>query len=373
MDKPRRFQCVGTSCSKEYSAPQNLSKHYSKFPSHRAFIIPAKPNALFSIEQLSNSTNISIADQRKFIGCPFWANGGMFIFPVKCGLKKFLNISPQSRILDKTTPSGSYITRIFSNHKNRMVKIAVNKKVSTHKVCVDTMENIVNHGRVIEAMYLRTKSFTSRIRAASVMHVGISAMAGDLAVCKTVSDKSDQLSGTTSIMTRTSFPANQVPSANNISQIHGSIAAQQALDNPDQLEEKNSLASSVEFINGSYTITSKWLSRIVLEMDAAAEPQEESHNSGLVYFIRLGETSLVKVGMTGNIEQRIRTLQCGSPFQLNIEYTIQTGQPRLMESMMHKTLTKMGLHVRGEWFSLIAGFGHIDLYLQTKMLMKYKN
>jgi hypothetical protein len=376
LQQKRKFTCASAGCIKIYASQQSRSKHYRSYPTHRHVdLIKRVTTALFNIKDIAANDKGQKKDYVKLIGFPFWKDGSKLVFPAMRAILQCLGLPSKSGLFRLGGQARKYLDNNFLvvNIIHFTIKTTYGPKKQSTIVKTGTLEEILNHGRVIEAMYLRPKSSTSRLCASSVMHLGISAMAGDLAVCKTVSDMSDQLSGTTSIMTRTSFPDNQVPSTDNISNIHGSIAAQQALDNPNQLKEKNSIASSVEFINGSYTITSKWLSRIVLEMDAAAEPQEESHNSGLVYFIRLGETSLVKVGMTGNIEQRIRTLQCGSPFELNIEYTIQTGQPRLMESMMHRTLTKMGLHVRGEWFSLIAGFGHIDLYLQTKMLMKYKN
>jgi hypothetical protein len=376
----KMFLCPSTTCTKVYSSADHLARHIRSYPNHHRGSESKSFNSLFDVQHFGTFSCVNYQDKIKLLGCPFWKSSNGLLFPAKRAILLYLGKSLRNNMFRSKSQVRLYFDSVFAGNIEKMMNTIVQSSSGemkqSHKVVTATIKQIVKHGRIIKAMYVRPKSSKSRLRAASIMQIGVSAMAGDLDVCKMVSDKSDQLSGTTSILTRTSFPANQVPSANNISQIHRSIAAQQALDtsnNSDQLEDKNSLASSVEFINGSYTITSKWLRRIVLEMDAAAEPQEESHNSGLVYFIRLGETSLVKVGMTGNIDQRIRTLQCGSPFELNIEYTIQTGQPRLMESMMHRTLTKMGLHVRGEWFSLIAGFVHIDLYLQTKMLMKYKN
>jgi hypothetical protein len=70
---------------------------------------------------------------------------------------------------------------------------------------------------------------------------------------------------------------------------------------------------------------------------------------GSVYFVRAGESDLVKIGFTsGEPGQRCRALQTGSPSELVLEEWF-AGSPA-DERSLHEVLGPR--RVRGEWFQL---------------------
>ena len=74
--------------------------------------------------------------------------------------------------------------------------------------------------------------------------------------------------------------------------------------------------------------------------------------SDQMYVIREKGTSYVKVGITNNVERRLRTLQTANPHDLELVYFFN-GPPRTIkgyERIIHKKLKAMGRHIRGEWF-----------------------
>ena len=74
--------------------------------------------------------------------------------------------------------------------------------------------------------------------------------------------------------------------------------------------------------------------------------------SDKMYVIREAGTSYVKIGITNNLERRLRTLQTANPHTLEMVYKFN-GTPSTIkgyESIIHKKLKSMGRHIRGEWF-----------------------
>ncbi len=70
---------------------------------------------------------------------------------------------------------------------------------------------------------------------------------------------------------------------------------------------------------------------------------------GIVYLIKSGE--LYKIGMTtGTIENRVKSLQTGSPHRLEIIHTIKTNDPHNLETYLHDLFKNK--RVNGEWFNL---------------------
>lgn len=70
---------------------------------------------------------------------------------------------------------------------------------------------------------------------------------------------------------------------------------------------------------------------------------------GTVYIVRGGK--LHKIGCTnGPIEDRLRTLQIGSPLKIELICAFPASEPLHMERELHKIY--QGRHVRGEWYRL---------------------
>src|SRR5919109_4459900 len=69
---------------------------------------------------------------------------------------------------------------------------------------------------------------------------------------------------------------------------------------------------------------------------------------GYVYAIGIEGTTLVKIGRTQNVEQRLRALQTGIPYRLKVLKVYPCAEPQAIEQRMH-ALLKERCHV-GEWF-----------------------
>jgi hypothetical protein len=67
---------------------------------------------------------------------------------------------------------------------------------------------------------------------------------------------------------------------------------------------------------------------------------------GSIYFIRLHQ--FVKIGIARNVETRIKSLQTGTPYELEIIRIIQNCTHH-DEYWLHNRYTLS--HIRGEWFS----------------------
>jgi len=66
----------------------------------------------------------------------------------------------------------------------------------------------------------------------------------------------------------------------------------------------------------------------------------------------IGTNDKQKIGYSGDVEQRLRTLQTGNPENLKIHHTIEVPnkKARLVENKIHKEYAY--LRIKGEWFSM---------------------
>jgi hypothetical protein len=96
--------------------------------------------------------------------------------------------------------------------------------------------------------------------------------------------------------------------------------------------------------------------------------------NGIVYFVGSSKIKVVKIGMVEgvDIENRVKTLQTGFPYKLEVFATIpcEEIQARIVEGDLHKIFAINRLN--GEWFSL-TGFlsAFIATYLKEKKLTAY--
>jgi len=87
-----------------------------------------------------------------------------------------------------------------------------------------------------------------------------------------------------------------------------------------------------------------------------------------VYFIRLKSSKMVKIGQTGDIVKRFRSLQSSNPYPLAIEFSFGTMDARTAELSLHAHFKSMGKHVRGEWFRLDTNT-NFELHCRTAGVM----
>lgn len=91
-----------------------------------------------------------------------------------------------------------------------------------------------------------------------------------------------------------------------------------------------------------------------VDSDGYKQPLHPQHvwNRSRLYVIRAVGTNLVKVGVSGDVERRLRQLQAGSPVELRVEERI-VGT-RTTEAHAHRLLKQHGFHRHGEWFELTS-------------------
>jgi hypothetical protein len=68
-----------------------------------------------------------------------------------------------------------------------------------------------------------------------------------------------------------------------------------------------------------------------------------------IYIIE-SKNSVYKIGTAGNVYERMRQLQCGNPYKLNIFGMFKTCNHIKVEQKIHEILKEYRTH--GEWFEL---------------------
>ena len=69
-----------------------------------------------------------------------------------------------------------------------------------------------------------------------------------------------------------------------------------------------------------------------------------------VYFIKEGDDDIFKVGYTGNLIERLETLQVGNSRNLSVYKTIICNSASFYEKFIHHKIQKY--HIKGEWYRL---------------------
>lgn len=69
-----------------------------------------------------------------------------------------------------------------------------------------------------------------------------------------------------------------------------------------------------------------------------------------VYIVSCGD--LIKIGVTNDIDKRVKTLQTGNPFPIVVEFVEQKRQAYKIESYLHRMFEQY--RVQGEWFKGIT-------------------
>ena len=85
-----------------------------------------------------------------------------------------------------------------------------------------------------------------------------------------------------------------------------------------------------------------------------------------VYFVAENEnnnysTLRVKIGISMDIQRRVKQLQTGSPYELKLMGWIRLGNDRELEKQLHKKYSPE--NIRREWFTLDAG----DVFEELKL------
>ena len=93
---------------------------------------------------------------------------------------------------------------------------------------------------------------------------------------------------------------------------------------------------------------------------------DEDDDGRSVYFLRSGTTCAVKIGYSKDVCRRLRALQTGNEHLLGLEYFVSTTKYVQLECQLHTFLRDQGLHIRGEWFKLVAGSDYVNICRRAK-------
>jgi len=85
-----------------------------------------------------------------------------------------------------------------------------------------------------------------------------------------------------------------------------------------------------------------------LEADRKARRKRETKEATLVYFVRAQTVGLIKIGIAADPDQRLATLQVGSPDRLTLLGVIAPPDAARTESDLHAAFHRERRH--GEWF-----------------------
>lgn len=75
-----------------------------------------------------------------------------------------------------------------------------------------------------------------------------------------------------------------------------------------------------------------------------------STKSNLLYILQCND--LFKIGVTNNIDKRVKTLQTGNPHPITVLYCEQRYKPHKAEKYLHRLFHKN--RISGEWFKDIT-------------------
>jgi len=76
-----------------------------------------------------------------------------------------------------------------------------------------------------------------------------------------------------------------------------------------------------------------------------------------IYLLFIPELNLSKIGVSKNVKQRIKQLQTGCPYQINLVKSYQTSLPHKIEKILHRhfgiyKVDSSDYNLTGEWFNL---------------------
>jgi hypothetical protein len=92
-----------------------------------------------------------------------------------------------------------------------------------------------------------------------------------------------------------------------------------------------------------------WTARVKESIEWVLVDRDKCSPLSIVYILRCCDTGRVKIGITQNLDQRVKEIQAMSPTELNVVCSfIVEGQD--VERFFHRLFDKYRLH--GEWFEI---------------------
>ena len=106
---------------------------------------------------------------------------------------------------------------------------------------------------------------------------------------------------------------------------------------------------------------------IEVDLENIRREQSEPHSQGYIYLIHMNDTSFYKIGMSLDPQIRLRTLQTGNPYPLQILNTQAVQDMRSAETSLHRQFEAQrvpNLNAR-EWFEFSDGTGEVETAFGT--------
>ncbi len=80
----------------------------------------------------------------------------------------------------------------------------------------------------------------------------------------------------------------------------------------------------------------------------------------LLYVLFISELNVCKIGISENVEKRIKQLQTGCPFRIDVVRKYQSPISAKIEKILHRQYRSRKIdeneyHLMGEWFNLTIG------------------
>jgi hypothetical protein len=188
---------------------------------------------------------------------------------------------------------------------------------------------------------------------------------GDQELVGTILDRSDVHNGTTTIATVTSVKDGEA-SKEQVRGVHKRLASDHAdMVCGDRPPHKKVMLSTVkESKDDTVLVETRFAAEAVdLAMgNAHVDDSRADCDAKSVYFIRIKDTTMVKVGYAGDVTRRLVNLQVACPLQLEVMFQIQTPRAEEYERKFHQALAAS--RVRGEWFDLPTNFDYAAFVLE---------
>ncbi len=117
-----------------------------------------------------------------------------------------------------------------------------------------------------------------------------------------------------------------------------------------------------DFIEDQPPYVARGFGRLFYEgKSALASVLQDLEDKNGVYVVNIRDTNKFKIGITKNINRRLREFKTSNPFTIDLWYFIETSFPRKVERQIHETLNLK--RYSGEWFELKI-FGDILLAIE---------
>jgi hypothetical protein len=193
-------------------------------------------------------------------------------------------------------------------------------------------------------------------------------LSGDRSLCTEVVKRADAMENATTITTATTIHNGHL-TTNQACALHQDLCIQQCESLKRARDDsKLHLQSTAKRQKQQIVVESKYQT-IMQQVEHTLAEDAVEETARCVYFIRVAGSKYVKVGYTGQMEQRLANLQVANPNTLQVEFQMITPHYKKLEKIIHCHLSMC--KIRGEWFELEQSFDYIQCVYECLKLLTY--